>query len=285
MIEGTCPICGRGFTAKHPYARTCGRSDCQQLLRRKQAGISRACPICGNTFTPRTYAHRGTEQKTCSPSCGARLRVATFGKPGAKRKPRAVRQCQSCGRLFEVGRKRQQRFCSRSCVARFNHQHNPLLRERRKPVTERQRRASSERMKKNNPMNDPDVRARAHAATRGRGWLGTRGGNGAPMPAPQRLLHELTDWPTEVAIPTGNPQWHAAVVDLANVELKVAIECDGLTHRTNRQQNRDRIKEQMLGALGWLVLRFSNETIMEQTEWVLQQIRDAERQRVSVSSS
>src|SRR5262249_32797068 len=156
---------------------------------------------------------------------------------------------QCCGRLFEVGRKRRQRFCNRSCAARYMHQHNPLVREHLKQNTERQRRVSAERMRKNNPMNDPAVRAKATAALQGRGWSGIRGGHGAPMPAPQRLLHDLTAWPTEVAIPTGNPKWRAALVDLANTELKIAVECDGESHHTKRQKTRDRLKDQMLHAL------------------------------------
>jgi hypothetical protein len=161
------------------------------------------------------------------------------------------------------------------------HQHNARIREGLKHKSERQRRASSERMKLNNPMRDLDVRARAHAAIRGRGWLGTQGGNGAPMPEPQRLLHERTGWPTEVAIATGNPRWHAAVVDLANVELKIAVECDGRSHRLRQQQTRDRLKEQMLADLGWIVLRFSNQAIMQHMDQVIAQIRDVVHRRAS----
>jgi len=137
-------------------------------------------------------------------------------------------------------------------------------------------------MKEHNPMQRPDVRAKVSAAHHGKGWLAkVRGGNGAPMPTPQLLLHLITGWPTEYSISTGNPKWRAAVVDLACPDLKIAIECDGQSHRTKAQRNRDRIKEQMLTEQGWLVLRFTNKQILEETETIIQEITEASQQRSS----
>jgi len=69
------------------------------------------------------------------------------------------------------------------------------------------------------------------------------------------------------------------MVDLACPELKIAIECDGQSHKSKQQKSRDRIKEQMLAEKGWLVMRFSNQEILEQTETVLRQIAAATSQR------
>ena len=99
------------------------------------------------------------------------------------------------------------------------------------------------------------------------------------MPEPQRLLHERLGWPTEYPVVTGNPKWHAALMDLAHPDLKIAVECDGPSHQSKQQQVRDRIKERMLNDLGWIVLRFTNEVILERTAMVLEQIQSVAQQR------
>ena len=43
----------------------------------------------------------------------------------------------------------------------------------------------------------------------------------------------------------------------------VAVECDGEDHLTKAQKKRDRAKDAFLGRLGWRVLRFSGEQILE----------------------
>jgi len=282
-MEKICPICGRTFIAKRKSTRTCGRSDCQDLLRRKEAGITKICPVCGQEFTPRKYSTR--EQLTCSRSCGAKYRRQRGHAPPSRRKERVWLTCEYCGEKFQCKRKHKEktrRFCSRSCAAKARHRANPKLREHLRHKTERARRLSSERMKRNNPMGRPEIRAKVSVALRGRGWLAkVRGGQGAPMPAPQLLLHKITGWPTEYAIPTGNPKWHTAMVDLACPELKIAVECDGLSHNTKRQKSRDRIKDQMLAEKGWLVMRFSNQEILKQTGRVLRRIINAVSQRAS----
>ena len=70
-------------------------------------------------------------------------------------------------------------------------------------------------------------------------------------------------------------------MDLACPELKIAIERDGQSHNSKRQKNRDRIKDQMLAEKGWLVMRFSNQEILEQTGRVLRRIINAMSQRAS----
>jgi len=70
-------------------------------------------------------------------------------------------------------------------------------------------------------------------------------------------------------------------MDLACPELKIAIECDGLSHNSKQQKSRDRIKEQMLAEKGWLVMRFSNQEILEETGRVLRRIVNAVSQRAS----
>lgn len=76
----------------------------------------------------------------------------------------------------------------------------------------------------------------------------------------------------ECAIPTGNPQWPCAIVDLAHPTLLIAIEVDGSSHHTSKQKNRDKRKSQMLTALGWVVLRFWNAEITRDLDRVLDAI-------------
>ena len=44
-------------------------------------------------------------------------------------------------------------------------------------------------------------------------------------------------------------------LDFALVENKIAIECDGPKHRSFAQQEKDRIKDARLKAIGWKVIR------------------------------
>jgi hypothetical protein len=107
---------------------------------------------------------------------------------------------------------------------------------------------------------DPDVRARMAATLRGRTFSGRRGGNGQ-LTREQETLATALGWPMEYGIPTGVPGWPCARVDLTHPALLIAIEVDGASHHTRKQRNRDRRKEGMLTAAGWIVLRFWNAEV------------------------
>ncbi|WP_390621736.1 DUF559 domain-containing protein [Roseiconus nitratireducens] len=77
------------------------------------------------------------------------------------------------------------------------------------------------------------------------------------------LQHALgADWLPEYPVPTGDDNQSGLPnhikIDLANPELRLAIELDGRSHggRTNRR--RDRRKTRFLLRCGWSVLRLSN---------------------------
>jgi very-short-patch-repair endonuclease len=74
------------------------------------------------------------------------------------------------------------------------------------------------------------------------------------------------------------PTWYK--VDIADPTIKLAIEVDGQTHRLKKWKFLDRRKESVLRALGWSVLRFSNQQVMEDLEEVL-----AEIERFMISKS
>jgi len=51
-------------------------------------------------------------------------------------------------------------------------------------------------------------------------------------------------------------------LDMANRDLRVGVEVDGMSHCSLERQAQDRKKEELLQSLGWSVLRFSNEDVI-----------------------
>lgn len=234
------------------------------------------CPVCQIPFT--VYQRRDRQQVCCSAKCAAQHRWR-----GHVPKPRGtVRRypgvCLHCGRPY-VGKAKTTRYCSRrcSCAARWATQ---TFRDKVKAFrrTDRQRQVASERMKRLN--RDPSIREKTTAKLRGRCFSGARGGNGQ-LTSEQLLLAKALGWPTEHSIPTGDPSWRCATVDLALPELRVAVECDGASHRTRKQKNRDRRKERILAGLGWVVLRFWNAEITGALERVIAQVQTCVQARSS----
>jgi hypothetical protein len=123
-------------------------------------------------------------------------------------------------------------------------------------------------MKTNNPVWNPEVKARIVTALRAKGWPASvpRGGNGRGPTQPQMLLACALGWPMEVAVSTmrtNDPAVpNAYKIDIANPTLKVAIEVDGNSHKTAKRRVEDAKKDRVLCGLGWTVLRFWNEAVM-----------------------
>jgi very-short-patch-repair endonuclease len=103
------------------------------------------------------------------------------------------------------------------------------------------------------------------------------------MTVPQKkMLEALTEgWEPEVAIRTMvrrlNPEGYPVVykVDLAHREMKIAVEIDGKSHGLRSRQEQDAKKGRCLLGLGWKVLRFQNERILNDLESVLKEIEFA----------
>lgn len=75
--------------------------------------VEKTCPVCGTLFS---VPKRGSHQKTCSPQCGQKLRVAAV--EGKQRKPRVSITCQHCGCEFDTFASRAKagaKFCSKEC--------------------------------------------------------------------------------------------------------------------------------------------------------------------------
>ena len=121
-------------------------------------------------------------------------------------------------------------------------------------------------MRENNPMRNQSTRDKVSASMSGRTFL-ARGGNGTTT-EPQRQLATALSLPMEYAIVTAAVKGlfpslpNAYKVDIADPALKLAIEVNGRTHRQPKWTYLDRRKTEVLSALGWSMLRFTNEEAM-----------------------
>jgi len=106
-----------------------------------------------------------------------------------------------------------------------------------------------------------------------------RGGNGQPMPIPQRILLAALGegWYAEHSIPThlrstkkDYPTCYK--IDIANPQKMIAVEVDGGSHGSKQRQQQDKRKTDFLKKLGWKVLRFKNKEVMTNLELVLSKI-------------
>jgi hypothetical protein len=136
------------------------------------------------------------------------------------------------------------------------------------------------RMKKiyDNPMKRPNV-VKSMIETRARNGTyrqapSVRGGNGTGPTKAQKMLADALGWKTETAVPTaphvplgkkrsyqkenGFPTCYK--VDIANAQLKIAVEVDGASHNGKRKKI-DQKKADCLRGLGWKVLHLTNKQI------------------------
>jgi very-short-patch-repair endonuclease len=279
-MKKTCKWCGKEFTPQQPSYQYCSR-DCRIATLRRRVNLT--CPVCGCAFevVPAIVKKR----RTCSRTCAMVYRKQQGSWASWNKGPRLPKKtCPQCGGSFQPHFSRQT-FCSRKCATRSR---SAEARERMRRLRAKleqdpaYKQRMIERMRRNNPVHMPGVMSRIRSKLKNRAdHLRTvRGGNGKRT-KPQLLLHNRLGWPMEYPIPTGNPKWPTAVADLANPQLRIAIECDGSSHNNPRQRNIDRRKELMLSALGWVVLRFRNKEILEDTPRVLKVIRAAVKSRSS----
>jgi hypothetical protein len=122
-------------------------------------------------------------------------------------------------------------------------------------------------MKARNPMRLQENREKMKATLAEIGHKPrSQGGNGKPMPEPQRRLAEFLGWPTEqVVVPKdGTMPWHYKL-DIAHPTMKVCVEVDGGSHCSLARRESDRRRDERLSRLGWLTFRFSNRDAMERT--------------------
>lgn len=105
-----------------------------------------------------------------------------------------------------------------------------------------------------------------------------QGGNGRGPTRPQQMLAQALGWDKlEYVICPGSKMIaqgyaHHYKIDIANPELKIAIEVDGNSHCTLERQMEDIKKEVLLRSLGWIVLRFTNGQIEKDLKRCVQMV-------------
>lgn len=281
--EKRCSVCQTTFVPLAANQKYCG-APCRVKASRKAAQV--VCLFCETPF------HTRSRGEATARYCGRRCRtlhqweIGTYRDMPAKLRAEPVTlACPECDTEFtttpgEVSKGR--RFCGTSCSAvyRLREFPNPMGRpEVRAKISQAltgiSRPEASVRMRENNPMEDPEVRAKVSASLRGRTFL-ARGGNGTPT-APQLRLHAALRPLSvmELAIPTAaaTGQFPSLPtnykVDIGLPHRRLAIEVDGNSHRSRKWQFLDRRKGAVLVSLGWSVLRFSNQDVLEQLPAVM----------------
>jgi hypothetical protein len=195
-------------------------------------------------------------------------------------------KCNWCGTNLELSRvqewKRRKRgqktfFCNKSHAMFWKRSH-PGSREKieegsRKGIKRAQVAAEKAKVERGDWLNAPEVQERAMESARRAGVKPlVRGGNGKSLPVPQEALIKALgpEWIPEYPVRTGKKPGSGYPtnykVDIAHWQLKVAVEVDGKSHRSHSRQDQDRKKEDLLIELGWSVLRFSNQQVMEHLE-------------------
>jgi hypothetical protein len=208
----------------------------------------------------------------CGPTCVRAMRA----EKGAARRQTYEAACAECGRMVlltergKIGtwKSSGRTFCDQACVLATRR------RESSERMSQTNRRYASARMLERNPMHNPETRAKMAATLReaGRGPK-FRGGNGKPIPEPQRRLAEMLGWPTEVTIVPrdGQMPWHYKA-DLAHPAMRVLVEVDGGSHCSLARRESDARRNARLAGLGWLTFRFSNRDAMERTAECVQMV-------------
>jgi hypothetical protein len=134
-------------------------------------------------------------------------------------------------------------------------------------------------MTANNPMAKAENREKM-AATLKRIKHGPkiRGGNGKGMTLPQRMLSErlgdqfVPEYIQPTRMPRGSGYPAHFKIDLARLDIKLAVEIDGASHGALSRQEQDLRKTNFLTSIGWHVLRFSNRQVTERLEECFQMV-------------
>ena len=250
--------------------------------------IRKKCPQCKKVFLTKNES-----VKFCSYSCSNKSRTKLV-----------LVICKYCGTEFKAKKqgKYTKQFCNRSCVAKYRQTLPHIIeinksKEHGKKISISIKKSRlenpemwkkldlkhSKRMKRDNPSFHLKNLLKAKETKRINGtlhiWPGNRGGNGQ-FTIPQKILSVALGWEMEMVIKTGHSPLDKSgfppnyKVDLGNRDLKIAIEVDGQNHKSKKIILLDIKKTKKLKELGWKVLRFTNEMIIENLSQVLLEIKN-----------
>ena len=185
--------------------------------------------------------------------------------------------CTWCERIILTPTKQQRDsyrrtgrvYCSKSCGSAYK----SLVSS--ETMANTNHKYASARMKANNPMSKPASRAKMKSSLSGR-VPSVRRGNGCGPTQPEQILANALGWETNVIVSTGERELGGYPshykLDVANQDKKVCIEIDGRSHRALSRQQQDEKKSIYLQNHGWMVLRFSNQEILENLDHCLVEI-------------
>ena len=149
-------------------------------------------------------------------------------------------------------------------------------------MAETNRKFASERIKKKNPMSDPDARKKMSETLKIIGHKpSVQRGNGRGTTIPQNiLLKELEhlEPKAEYVVKTNQPKYNVHhlpshyKIDIAIPRFLVAIEIDGRSHCAKKIQTADEKKTAFLKSRGWTVLRFTNAQILSNEKNCVQMV-------------
>jgi hypothetical protein len=163
-------------------------------------------------------------------------------------------------------------YCDKTCSSAYRSQVSSTT------MARTNRKYASERMKLRNPMRHSEIREKVSSTLISMGHKPPiQGGNGRGLTKSQQVLSEALGWPTEIIVSTGKGSRKKGLpthykIDIANPTTKIAIEVDGASHQAFVVQRRDQRKTEFLRGIGWTVLRFSNQAVMDDTAACVQMV-------------
>ena len=178
--------------------------------------------------------------------------------------------CKVCGKLCP--RREPHRAQKLTCSTECRNTDNSTR------MASTNRRYASHRMRTNNPMHRDDNLEKMRSTLKAMGHRPPiHGGNGRGLTVPQeRLLNALgSGWIAEYGVRTYAKKGTLPGVlkpDIANPDLMIAIEVDGLSHNVLRVKAADAAKDAFLTGQGWTVLRFKNAEVMTDLEGCVQTV-------------
>ena len=249
------------------------------------------CTNCGKVFDEYNADKVGYFIRTgriyCSPSCGKegkRHQISIRIK-----KPPRKYVCYECGKEFESDDKYRYRrfkksgrsYCSKEC-SRALHRRLLSIRLTKEPESyvcsecgvefKMKNKAKRYHFVKTGKVYCSDGCAKKNALS-ALATLGGGRGKGSTLTESQRILSEMLGWKTEYIVTTGikmadNPLRlpSSYAIDIANDKVMVAIEVDGFHHYQEKFKIRDLKKERFLRSIGWTIIRFFNNEVINNPE-------------------
>lgn len=241
-----CLFCSRLFvTANYLGRRYCSRK-CADEAKKKR--IAKTCLICGKKYEVQKYAKNS---KYCGIECRnkgiSKTLIGRFkGEKNPSYKEKIIKICGYCGNEFRIYpyRKNTANYCSIRCSKL------DTSKETRKKIAE-----SIKKLQKENPKIHPNyILAQKGHTTQIEKLI------------KDELIRRRLKFETQYRVLN---YW----VDFAFPNIKLAVECDGgRWHSTEEQILKDKKRDKILTNMGWIVLRFKEKDIINNTKGVVNKI-------------